>query len=401
MKHPKLLLYIVSFLCIFSLCVPVAQGVTRARGPSLAVQSENQPHFVEQYRIQIVNDVEGLISIAVNGGKTWKEIGKVLAPTYRVGEQGYTASKWVGPGEVAATAVNAIHINAGYNKKGKEEKGIVFSILPKEQKSPPAYYNSYANQDASIYTDIPSGELIFGGGWASFVGNPVFFQREGAKFQRITEGYVPQIKDVITIVVLRPDPYPEEIVFENRFGGWITIQYPGEEPRVIGEVLKPVFGVGRFQGTQYAAAGRIRANHAGVIDISTSLLGKTSGIQIIPANHGMSPEMSNARYLTQWMVIGPPSVQDPSYEGVAPLFRYFLQPAYDEKDLREPDWVEKVSKHFLVQVRMKEGPWQPGPIFELDPDTRKPLASWAGTALKDMTHLKILLPIWEKTWSKN
>jgi len=31
--------------------------------------------------------------------------------------------------------------------------------------------------------------------------------------------------------------------------------------------MRPVCGIGRFEGTRYAAAGRLRANHAGVIDI--------------------------------------------------------------------------------------------------------------------------------------
>jgi len=40
----------------------------------------------------------------------------------------------------------------------------------------------------------------------------------------------------------------------------------------LGLVLKPVFGVGRLEGTKWA--GRIRANHPGVICVSTSREGK-------------------------------------------------------------------------------------------------------------------------------
>src|SRR5690606_29025231 len=90
--------------------------------------------------------------------------------------------------------------------------------------------------------------------------------------QPLPAHYVPQIGDVWTIPIMRPLRYPRQITFENRFGGFIWLQFRGEEPRVIGQVLRPVEGVGRFVGSYFAGVGRIRANHNGVIDISTSPL---------------------------------------------------------------------------------------------------------------------------------
>jgi len=89
--------------------------------------------------------------------------------------------------------------------------------------------------------------------------------------------------------------YPSEIEFENRFGGFVTLKYPNGESKVVAQVLKPVEGVGRFGGSLYGNTGRIRANHTGVICIITSPHGQVGGFQILPDNHGMSPEMFNAR----------------------------------------------------------------------------------------------------------
>ncbi len=183
------------------------------------------------------------------------------------------------------------------------------------------------------------------------------------------------------------------MVFENRFGGKISITYFNGVEKVIGEVLKPVVGVGRFEGSKYASVGRIRANHAGVIDVSTSILGKVGGFQIVPSVHGTGMEYVKAT--TQWMVIGPPDINDPAYEGKAPFFKYFLRPAYASSDLEGEDWEKKLLERFLVEVKVKgkEG-WQPMPVYEFDEYyLTGDVPPWSNTALSNITHLRILFPI--------
>ena len=141
--------------------------------------------------------------------------------------------------------------------------------------------------------------------------------------------------------------------------------------------------------------GRLRANHNGVIDISTSPHGKIGSFQIVPADHAMSPETHYIRELTQWMVIGPVSALDRSWEGVAPLYSDFLRPRYDEADWNS-DVMEGLLGRFRFEVKMRgKTEWEAMPSLWMNPNSALP--QWAGTALKDVTHLRIVFPF---TWTQ-
>ncbi len=346
--------------------------------------------MMEMYRIRISNAAGGSIEVSENKGQTWKTLGHVILPAKMVSNQGYTASKWIDDGDVAATAVNAIHIKTDYNSI--DDKGVIFNILPKEDYS--ADPKMRTSQEATIYTDINAGHGIFGGGYSPFVGNTVSTSDSSGNLYPLKTGYIPRIGDVILINVERPARYPKEIIFENRFGGLITIKYIDGEQRYIGQVLRPIEGVGRFLGSEYADVGRIRANHAGVICIATSPLGLIGGFQIIPSGHGMSKEMITARTLTQWMVIGPLNALDQSFEGMAPFFKYYLQPRYSEDDIEKPDWEKRLLERFLVEVKYKgkEG-WEMMPVYHMS--LNKQLPRWANTAMEDVSHIRILFPVYQ------
>lgn len=351
------------------------------RGPTDAVAEENAPDTVELHRVRFVNSVDGPIEVSRDAGKTWNRIGKVLLPAGAVNPEGYTASGWAPAGKVAATAVNAVHIKIRQNG----ERGVMFSIIPKEFYEPPKDYKSYYSRNSSIITDIPAGTGFFGGAESPFIGSPVLLERNGAApapLPELPEYYTPAEGDAITIVVERPVRYPVEIEFENRFGGFITVRYHGGESKIVGQVFKPVMGVGRFDGSVFADVGRLRANHTGVICISTSPVGLIGGFQIIPDNHGMSKEMIYARTLTQWMVVGPPGVTDPSLEGVAPLFRYFLRPVYFRMGAAGRS-IEEMMAAFIVQVRIDGGEWERMPT----------VTGRVDDALKNVTHIRILFPL--------
>ena len=359
-------------------------------GTSESIAPENRPMMTEMYRIRIYNIAGGTIEVSESFGQTWKTIGSVILPAKNVSNQGYTASKWIDDGDIAATAVNAIHIKTDYNSI--DDKGVIFNILPKEDYS--ADPKIRGSQEASIYTDINAGHGIFGGGYSPFVGNRVFICKQDQVVYPIISGYVPRIKDVLMITVERPARYPKEIIFENRFGGLITIKYIDGEQRYIGQVLRPIEGVGRFLGSEYADVGRLRANHAGVICIATSPLGLIGGFQIIPSGHGMSKEMITARTLTQWMVIGPLNALDLSFEGMAPFFKYYLQPRYSEDDIEKPDWEKRLLERFLVEVKYKgKDSWEMMPVYHMS--LNKQLPKWANTAMEDVSHVRILFPIYQ------
>ncbi|KAF0133047.1 MAG: hypothetical protein FD145_1455 [Candidatus Saganbacteria bacterium] len=332
----------------------------------------------ELYRIQISNATNGKIEISKDLGLSWEAVGRVIYPVEKVNRKGFTASKWVLPGEVAASAVNAIHIKT-------EEPQTIFSILPKNFLDVPAGYNSYLSPNSSLCTDISAGKSIFGGGYSPMVGNKVFY------FNKQVDA-TPKAGDVIVIKVIKPAKWPKDIIFENKFGGKITARYFDKEDEIIGEVLRPVIGVGRFAGSRYVSAGRIRANHPGVIDVSTSVGDKVGGFQIIPANHAQSPEMGGARTQTQWMVVGPPKVDGKMLEGVSPLFKYFLKPSYDENNISSLEWENKLLSHFIVEIKLKnKADWRPMLIYTLNAE--EDLPEEANKALENVTDIRILFPL--------
>ncbi len=343
----------------------------------------------ELLRIRIVNDESGPISISRDQGATWKQVGRVVAYTTHVNERGYTASKWIPPGQVAAVAVNAIHISAGYN--AEQDRGVIFSLVPWEFLRVPAGYASFLSPDSSIYTDIPAGTGIFGGGDAPFVGSRVEVVRKGAVFP-LGAGYRPARGDALVIRVVQPIPYPVSAEFENRPGGAVTLRYPDGARRLIGWVIHPVGGVGRFSGSLFAAVGRIRANHAGVLDISTSPIGNLGAFQIIPVGHALSHEMGSAWTMPQWLIVGPAEGGEGLWGSITPLFRQYLRPQYRPGDLYAADWRRGLLSRFLVEVDLGEG-WRPMPALRLAPDPRVPLPAFASAALRSARRIRVLFPL--------
>jgi len=385
----KRLLY--CFLLLLVFCSSASYAALTTIGTNESIAPENSPLMAEIYRIRIPNIKGGSIEVSSNKGSSWQTIGQVLLPADKVSDQGYTASRWVENGDIAAVAVNSIHIKTGFNTA--DDRGIIFSILPAEQHALLPKTQETSKDSSAIYTDIKSGNSLFGGGVSPFVGNKVSIVDVNGEINNIGEGFRPSVGDLFLIIVEKPVRYPKEIVFENRFGGLIQIKYADGETRYIGQVLRPIEGVGRFIGSEYADVGRIRANHAGVICISTSPLGYIGGFQIIPAGHGMSKEMVTARTLTQWMVIGPVNALDPSFEGLAPFFKYFLQPRYNEDDIDQPDWEKRLLGRFLVEVKYKDkNEWEPMPAYYMKEGQALP--RWANTAMENVSHVRIMFPVY-------
>jgi hypothetical protein len=376
--------------CFAVALIPAARAaevVSVRPGPSPEVLAESNPELQEIGQVRIENQPGGAIAVKV--GDEWRRLGSVLRYTAMVDRTSFTASKWGRASAVVATAVNALHVKVAHNDQ--EDRGIVFSLLPREFAPGSARPFATRSPDSSIYTDIPAGTGIFGGDFAPFVGNPVFVMR-GDEPAPLPPDYVPALGDVLLISIRRPTRYPSQIVFENRFQGLIYLQYPDGNRKPIGAVLRPVEGVGRFPGGLYAGIGRLRANHPGVVDICTSLSGEVGGFQILPAGHAMSPEMSYVATSAQWMVVGPLDAREPTWEGIAPLFMQYLRPKYDARDLYAEDWDARLLGRLLVEVEIG-GRWQAMPHFGLDPDLSLPLPRWATHALQDVEAIRILFPL--------
>ncbi len=345
------------------------------------------------YTLRIDNSKNGAVAVQNVGSELWETIGQVVSPVRGVNLRGFSASRWAKPGTVAASAVNAIHIGLGAH--AREARGVVFSIIPEDElKQTQA---TAFNRLASVVVNIHPGTKIFGGHYAPFAGNPVRILRDQV-LVTVDATLEPRNGDQIFIDVRIPDPFPEWISFQNKFGGVIKVKFPEASTAItIGQVLRPAVGVGRFKGTEYSSRGRIRAVHPGVIDVDCSWLGDIGGFQIIPAEHAMDPEMVRAKTMSQWMVVGPVKLGDTDLAGQAPLFLDYLAPRYDQSDLQFKNWPYRLLERFQVVGRQNNDPDHVAMLPEKNYPLDLPLPKEALTDLNDYNELTIYFPIFNRS----
>lgn len=300
---------------------------------------------------------------------TVRKAGRVAALPVKTRWPSYSASAWSEPGEVCASAVNAIHMLVSV----EDGKGRTMSIIPKNTIAPAAGPGA-----AILLTSRPSYGLF--GAWAPTVGSKVYVRSKDSEELLLSKERLPQKGDMLIIKVLKSEmPYMVEL--ENRPGGRV-IAWNKDRFSTIGRVIKPVAGVGRFGGTLFQKTGGLRANHSGVVDFSTSPSGQIGGFQIIPWDHALSSkEMQGAWDMTQWLIVGPADGKS-LLGGVPPLFGNALVPGPSKGDNLWDFWSTHGRKSLIV-VRLNGGEWQIVPIR----------AGKDNEALKEITHIRIYYPI--------
>lgn len=293
-------------------------------------------------------------------------LGKVLTLPVRTRWPSYTASRWGKAGCVVASAVNACHLLLDI----EEERGRTLSLVPSKTVAPAA------GPGAALVIDCPAGQGIFGG-WAPAVGTPVTVLATEGTSKPLTGPTLPRRGDTL-IIEVRESPGPYMVDIENREGGRVTGWYDGTGAVPLAEVVRPVGGVGRFGGSTFQEVSRLRANHPGVICISTSPEGQIGGFQILPWEHAHSPEMTNAWKLTQWLIIRPLSGK---LEGMSPLFSGSLIPGTAPGERLWDIW-STYGRKSLILARFRNGPWQKLPSRTGRDDG----------ALQGLSHLRIYFP---------
>ena len=271
-----------------------------------------------------------------------KDVGIVVSLPQASRWPSYTASQWGEEGTVCASAVNAIHLLCSV----EEGKGRTISILPETTIAPAAGKQTFF----SFKSD--GGKGIFGG-WAPTVGTPVYILRPEGSQERLSSDKLPGHGDTLVIPVEEKD-LTFLIDIENRPGGRI-IAWDTMGAHIIARVIRPVYGVGRFEGTFFQKGSRIRANHTGVIDVSTSPYGEIGGFQILPLFHADSKEMSSAWKLTQWMIIA--SENGDTLVGEGPLFSGGMVPGSQLSDVLWNMW-STYGRRPLIMCRINGGGWQ-------------------------------------------
>lgn len=327
------------------------------------------------YEVRIPFEMGGIVKAILPDGRNY-ELGSVVRLPEKTRWPSYTASAWGKPGSVTASAVNAMHLLVGV----EDGKGRTMSIIPQETIAPAA------GTDASIVLDCRAGTGIFGA-WAPPVGTPILIKSADGSLRPLKSGNLPKPGEVMLFYVYEAD-VPYFVEFENRPGGRVT-SWSKNSVTTIARVIRPVKGVGRFDGTLYQEPGRIRASHSGVIDVSTSPAGQIGGFQIIPWDHALqSKEMQGSWQLTQWMIIAAPDGES-MLGGSYPLFAGGLIPGPSDGEEMWDLW-STYGRKPLVLVRENGGSW-----------SKMPSASGKiDDALASVTHLRIYFPITEEPLSK-
>lgn len=320
-----------------------------------------------EYSIVVPCHIDGQVYIRYSDG-TVTQIGKVLAVPRSSRWPSYTASKWAEAGTVCACAVNAIHVLVSVEKG----QGRTISILPKETFAPAS------GKGNAFVVETKAGTTIFGA-FSPVVGSKISLIDHTGLERPFKVSELSRKGNSLVINV------PETGKFfvmdiENRPGGRVLI-WDDQGVHTMARVIRPLGGVGRFGGTQFQNTGRIRANHTGVIDISTSPYGSIGGFQIIPLIHAFSTEMINSWKLTQWMIISSTDTEI-SLAGQAPLFSGNLVTGTQTGEQLRNLW-STYGRKPLSLCRLNGGKWQRLPDHTGRDDA----------ALKELTHLRLYFPV--------
>jgi hypothetical protein len=315
--------------------------------------------WVELHRIRVVNHKDGAVQVSTDGGKTWLLLGRVLIPATTVAE-GYLAANYADPGTVSAAAVHGLRIRTGGQDKTLHAP-MLLSINPREYAGEVNKgFGGMVAGSAGIYTNIPAGASIFRN-LAPLVGNPVFTEGANGRLFPLPETFRPKGQgEALVIVVRRPANPPVELTFANKVGGKVGARYADGTTREITQVVQPVRGVGRFDGTAYTGVGRINTAHTGVITVSTAPVDaaqpegvgreRRGGFQISPAWHNARTHEAGAPMM---LIVGTPGERKRDLEGTPPLFR-------DAVPLSWADGGDARSSA-IAEVSIDDGPWEPMP----------------------------------------
>ena len=329
----------------------------------------------EIFSLEFPVSVGGVVSAVRPDGEVF-ELGKVLSVPSRSKYPAFTASGWAGDCTVAATAVNAVHITVSV----KDGKGRIISVLPSETIAPAA------DTEAAFVVDCPAGRGVFGA-WAPIASNDVRVRRADGSMRVISADALPREGETMVIKVCEDSDAPYMIDIENKVGGRVMM-YRKLSRKTFATVEQPVSGTGRFQGSMYQRRSAVRANHHGVLCVSTSETGEIGGFQIIPYEHSFSPEMLSAWGSPQWMIVK--SLDGEPMTARFPLFSGVFTPGGAPREKLWDFW-SSFGRRSLVLCRMNGSKkWQ-----RIDEAVGKD-----NTALEGITHLRIYTPFTSEPLSK-
>lgn len=239
-------------------------------------------------------------------------LGLVRVVPWKTRYPGFTASRNGVAGRVVASGANALHLLIDVERG----RGRTLSIIPS------VTFVAVAGTGSSLVVEGVGGVGLFGA-YAPTVGSMVYVVNPlGFRIPFRSKDLL-KVAVALEIDVEAPPEDASYIRFENWAGGGVFLGSDGSE-REVAVVEKPFDSSGRFLGTLYQVAGGVRANHPGVICVSTSPLGEIGGFQVAPLSHMYDQEMRKSRNMGQWMIVRGVSFED--IEGTYPLFSGLIRP---------------------------------------------------------------------------
>jgi hypothetical protein len=244
------------------------------------------------------------------------EMGRVRAVPAKSHYPGFTASKYGLGGQIIAAAANAHHIQIQVD----DGAGRTMSVLPS------ATFADASGSETSFVIEGEGGTGLWGK-YSPFVSSPVYIVNQAGIPVLFNSISLFQYATAVEIRVYAPDDRVEYIEIENAQGGQALYHDASGDHR-FAVVEAPVGGTGRFTGTLYQGVGMVRANHPGVICISTSRRGQIGGFQIVPLSHTYSKELQKTRRMSQYIILRGPEFDD--ITGHPPFFRGYVRPGDSE-----------------------------------------------------------------------
>jgi hypothetical protein len=267
----------------------------------------------------------------------FREMGRVISVPTTSRHPSFTASKYGIGGQVIATAANAHHIQISV----EDGTGRTMSILPAQT------YADAPGQGASFVIEGIGGTGLWGE-FAPCVGSPVYIVNQVGVPVLFNNPQLFQYASALQIRVYRPEREIEYFEIENIRGGKV-LYHDADGDHQFAVVESGVGGTGRFEGTLYQRQGYVRANHPGVICVSTCPKFEMGGFQIVPLSHTYSSEMQKTRNMSQYIVLRGTDFED--LTGQSPFFKGWVRPG----DTEAP---ERNTGRVICRVK---GNWQDMP----------------------------------------
>lgn len=266
------------------------------------------------------------------------DMGRIRTIPIKSKHPGFTASKYGIGGQVIATAANAHHLQISV----EDGSGRTLSLIPSQTfVAAPGFGTSF------IVEGIGGSGLW--GEYAPYVGSPIYIINSvGAAVPFNNIGLL-KFTTAVEIRVYRPEDEIDYLEIENWSGGraWY---HDAQGDHQFAVVESGVTGTGRFEGSLYQEAGMVRANHPGVICVSTTHKTDIGGFQIVPINHTYSKEMQKSRRMAQYIILR--GVEFDDLTGKPPFFRGLLRPG-------DSDALDSRGGHVIAKIG---GEWQPLPV---------------------------------------